>query len=213
MKKLLAQFSARRALAGLALATAAASAHAADVTVLDTGTPTGSSGTFVLNTAQALAGEFSINAGTTVSQLSAYLTTGAGQVGEVFSFEIFSNTGFINGRNPQPLYAVSATFDGDGWNSQAANWTAATTGDYWLAIFAGSGTNLDAPGEVSSSSGSVPAQGFAFESGGRFSSNGAPAIGLRIDGVSPVPEPSAALSMLLGLAALGAAALKRKPRA
>lgn len=181
--------------------------------VLNTGTPTGSS-ELILSTAESFAAEFSINAGETVTQLAAYLMPHSGSANS-FELEIFSNaTAFIgnSARSPTLVYAVttpSTTPLASGWNYVTADWTAPTTGEYWLAMFEpNTGTTLDVQTETSTNTGSLPAAEFASTNtpGTRYAVMNT-GIGLE---VTAVPLPAAAWLMLSGLGGLGVLSRKRK---
>jgi hypothetical protein len=93
------------------------------------------------------------------------------------------------------------------------DWTATTSGDYWVALEVSSTTQtkgLDLPLESSNTTGTAPALAFATLSGGKFTESGALPIGVEVTAASPVPVPPAAwlfASGLLGLAVFG----RRKP--
>jgi len=195
--------------------------------VLDTGTPTSTSGPTTLSASQWLAGEFSVTAGEDITSLSAYLTQGAGQVGDTFSFDIYSNSGFIGNRSyaSSEVYSASGTFTANGWNTTAVNWVPTSTGNYWLALqLTASNTNingssgraeqgLDAPVETSATTGTVPALQFAYLGSGtlgQYTTQGALPIGLEIN-AAPVPLPAAV--WLLGSAAAGLGAMRRRKAA
>lgn len=188
--------------------------------VLDTGTPTSNTGSpvSVLSTAQFLAAEFNATAGEDITSLSAYLTQGAGQVGDTFTFDVYSNTGFTSrpSSRPAPVFTATGTFTANGWNTTAVNWNPTTTGAYWLALQVGSTANtkgLDAPGAgITTSSGTAPALGFAFAAGasGAYALSSTAPVGLEIT-AAPVPLPAAV--WLLGSGVLGLGSLARRRRA
>lgn len=186
--------------------------------LLDTGTPTGTGGPAVLSTASWSAAEFAAQAGEDVTSLAAYVTqsTGPGQPGDKFTFDIYSNSAFIGVRSGSlaPLATVTATYEADGWTTASLNWTPTTSGDYWVALqvssnVPGIGTEgLDLPQETSNSTGTVPALGFATLSGGKFTESGALPIGVEVSTTPPVPLPPAV--WLLGSGLLGLALLSRR---
>jgi hypothetical protein len=186
--------------------------------VLDTGVPTGGS-TYVLSAAQWVAGEFSVTAGTDITDLSAYLTQGAGSVGDTFTFDIYSTATSFTGRatGRTSVFTATGTFTQNGWNTTAVDWTPTTTGDYWLALQVGptnSTKGLDLPGETSASTGTAPALGFAYLGSGtssEYTTVGAPSVGLEVTAGSPVPLPPAL--WLLGSGILGLGSMARRRRA
>ncbi len=175
--------------------------------ILDTGIPAGDA-SYVLSTSQFLAAEFSATSGQTVTDLAAFLTLGTGQVGDTFTFDIYSNSDFLSpvGQRSAPVFSAVGTYTADGWNSTAVDWTPGATDMYWLALQVGSTDNtkgLLAPGQTSGATGSVPAAAFAYaRSGGPYTLTGAPAIGLQVE-VSPVPVPGALGLFASAIAALG----------
>src|SRR5208282_3645729 len=88
--------------------------------ILDTGAPTSNTGAPVdtLSTTQFLAAEFTASVGEDIDSLSAYLTQGAGQPGDTFTYDIYSNAGFTNSPStrPAPVYSITGTFSTNGWN-------------------------------------------------------------------------------------------------
>jgi hypothetical protein len=188
-------------LAAVALVPAVASANF----VLDTGTPDGSTGTFVLSTSSWLAAEFTVTSTENITSLAAYLTQGVGQLGDTFTFDIDASSNFLAPTRSSArtvLDSATGTFTANGWNTTGTNFTL-PAGTYWLALQVASTTDtkgLDAPGEHSATNGSAPATAFAYAgTNGEFTLSGAPAIGLQIS-ANPVPLPASV--WLLGSALL-----------
>jgi hypothetical protein len=199
------------ALAAFLLAPAIASAEF----VLDTGTPTGTGAPVILSDAQSFAAEFQVTAAEEViTSLAAYLTQGAGQPNDTFTFDIYSNTGFTSrpSNRPAPVYSTTGTFTANGWNTAAVNnWTLGS-GFYWLALQVSSPTQtkgLDLPLESSTSTGTQAALAFASAgTSGQYAVSGADPIGVQIQG-SAVPLPAAFWLFGSGMLGLGAMARRR----
>ena len=172
--------------------------------LLDTGTPNGAGAPLIVSSSQSLAGEFSAQAGETVTQFAAYLTRATGN-GNSLIFDIYSGT-FLGARSTQLHLATSttATLDSTGWTTANVDWVVPTTGNYWFAVAAnGTGTTYDAPIEAATGSGTVPALGFAFAgSSGQYSTLTTPGFGLEVSGI--VPEP-ATFGLLSGVGLLAIA--------
>src|SRR5271170_968251 len=163
--------------------------------VLDTGTPTSDIGSPVspLSTAQFLADEFAVTGPELITSVSAYLTLGAGaagNIGDTFTIDLYSNTSFTGRANQRVLLdTATGTFTGNGWNTTTiTNWAPITTaGDYWLALQVSSTTQtkgLDAPGAgISTSSGSAAAVGFAYTgTNGQYVLSSAAPVAMQITG-------------------------------
>jgi hypothetical protein len=188
--------------------------------LLDTGIPNGSGGPAELGTASWSAAEFAAPAGTDVLSLSAYLSANdTGVSGDTFTFAIYSASSFIGVRSSQlaPLATAVATYEGGtGWTTAGVNWIAPAVAqggsdDYWLALEVTS-TNrtngLDLPQETSSTTGTMPALGFATLSSGKFTETGALRIGVEVSTTPTVPLPPAV--WLFGSGVLGLALLSRR---
>jgi len=181
----------------------------ASTVILDTGTPQGTAFP-ILNSIDWYAAEFAATAGEKITQLSAYLKPNTGGQGTAFTFAVYSNTGFINGRNLTAQYSVGATFEGSGWNSAAANWTVPTTGDYWVVLEMSSSA-LDLVTETSDTTGTVPALAFADATASShiFAKQTVAPFGIE---VTAVPEPSTWAMLILGFAGIGVLAYRRRSR-
>jgi hypothetical protein len=175
-------------LVGALMAASLAPGPASTASILDTGVPMGSGAPEILSTAQWLAGEFAVSSGeiNQAYSLFAYLTQGAGQINDTFTFDVYSSSGFTNrpSNRPAPIFTATGTFTGNGWNSSGTQWIPTATGDYWLALQVTSSaqTNgLDAPVEALQKTGTVPALAFAYApSSGQYTTSGAAPIGLEI---------------------------------
>jgi len=184
--------------------------------ILDTGTPTGSGGPEVLSATQWLAGEFAVTTAETdqAYALSAYLTEGAGQPGDTFTFDVYAAGAGFTARAAQreaPVFTATGTFTANGWNFSSMDWTPTAAGSYWLALQVASTTNtkgLDAPVETSATTGTVQALGFAYApTNGQYTTSGASPIGLE---VTAVPLPAGLWLLGSGLLALGTAGRRRR---
>lgn len=190
----------------------ASSIASASTFILDTGTPPTTTPVNVLNASDWYAAEFSATAGETITQLSAYLTEGAGQVGNTFTWDIYSASGTFLGRNREVAsFTTTGTFLHNGWNSVAVDWKPTTTGLYWVALQvsgAAQTRGLDLPTEASDSSGTVPAVAFAFAgTSHQFVLETTSPVGIE---VSAAPLPAAVWFLGSGLLGLGAMARRRR---
>jgi hypothetical protein len=191
--------------------------------LLDTGIPNINGPAAELSTVSWSAAEFAAQAGEDVTSLSAYVTAGdgKGKSGDSFTFDIYSAGSFINVRTGQlgaPLATATATYENDGWTTAAVNWItpglAGTSADYWVALEVSSTSmtnGLDLPEELSNSTGTAPALGFATLSSGKFTTNGALPIGIEVTATSPVPLPPAVWLFASGLLGLGLRPRHRTP--
>lgn len=178
--------------------------------ILDTGTPAGS-GALILSSSQWVAGELSLTQGQSITDVAAYLTQGAGQPGDTFTWELYAaGTGFTarSSSREQPTFTASGSFSQNGWNdTTVANWVVPTTGNYWLALQVNTGNHtagLDLPTEVVGQTGTAAALGWAIApSSHQYAIAGATqaGVGLRAN-VAETPIPAAAWLLLSGFAAL-----------
>lgn len=201
------------ALAAAALLPGVASASL----VLDTGTPPTTTPDVVLNTSQFFAAEFSLTAGETIDSLSAYLTQGAGQPGNTFTWDIYSaSSTFLGANRAAPVFTTTGTFTANGFNTTSTNFTATATGDYWVALQVSSKTQtpgLDLPTESSTTSGTAPAIAFADAiNNNRFALETADPVGIQVDATSAVPLPAGVWLLGSGLLALGSGVRRRNAK-
>jgi hypothetical protein len=209
--------NARNSLTAAVALTALAPGFASAALILDPGTPplTGTSAP-ALNSSDWYAEEFTVSAGETITQVSAFLTQGVGQPGDTFTFDLYSASGaFIGATSATREGAtdtVNGTFNTNGWSSAAVNWTP-TAGNYWLAVQV-SGTaqtrGLDMPTQSSASAAAAtaPPLGFAFAgTNHEYGTAGAPDVGLQVTATT-VPLPAAV--WLLGSGLAGLAGLRRR---
>lgn len=198
--------------AAIALAAIQSQTASAQSFVLDTGTPPASGTPSVtLASADWYAAEFTVGAGQTLSELSAYMTQGAGQVGNTFTWDLYSAGGVFLGANRElPTDSATGTFNGNGWNSTSVNWAVAP-GSYWIALQVNSASQtpgLDLVTQTSTTTGTAPAQAFAFAgTTGRYAVETNNPFGIQ---VSAVPLPAAAWLFGSALAGLGFAARRRR---
>jgi hypothetical protein len=189
--------------------------------ILDTGTPptTGTAGPALLNSSSWVAAEFSATAGEDITSVSAFLADGIDQAGSgaTFTFDIYSNSNFINGRSTSRTLAtpaITGTFTVDGWNTATLNWIPTVSGNYWLALQVSSSTQtdgVDLPLESSNSTGTAPALAFARLGSGtsnEYVLSGALPVGLEVTATPPVPLPPAVY--LFGSGLLGLGLLRRR---
>jgi len=182
--------------------------------VLDTGTPGAGSSSNSVNTSQWFAAEFYLSAGETVNSLSAYLT---GTTGETYTLDIYSANGFTSNRTysgSQDYTTTGTLTTNNAWNTTSTDWTAATSGYYWVALEETSsprGFSLDLLSTTNN--GTAPAAAFAYlgsSTNSEFVSNGAPDVAFQVN-ATPVPLPMPAL--LLGGGLLGFIGVAQRRRA
>jgi hypothetical protein len=181
--------------------------------ILDTGTPTGTGPVPRLDATDWYAAEFSVAAGQTITQLSAYLTQGLGAVGNTFTWDLYSATGAFIGASKStresPSFTATGTFSGNGWNSTSVNWTPSTPGLYWIALQVSGKSQtpgLNLPPESSTGTGTAPAHAFAYAgTNAQYVLQTNNPIGLQ---VNAVPLPAAV--WLFGSGLLGLASMRRR---
>jgi hypothetical protein len=181
--------------------------------VLDTGTPTSMTMGSTLDGTDFYAAEFNLSAGATVNSIQAYIiNAGLDQPGNTFTVAIYGSD-LLTNRYSSQLFAGQATYSSDGWNGlSGVNFTAATAGNYWVALEIGasdSAVGLSLP-QTAAGGGTAPALAFAFNSGGVYSSAGALPFGIQVDATAPVPLPAAAWLLLSGMAGLAARVRRRR---
>lgn len=188
--------------------------------LLDTGIPGGTSAPLTLSSTSWVAAEFAATGAETITSISAYLTPALSTtaVNDTFTFNIYSDTGFIGGRSPAPLQSFTGTYTAAGWTTTSVDWTLPASGNYWLALQVGGTTQptkgLDLPIEASTQTGTEPAEAFAVlnsNTSKRFTTTGALPFGVEVS-VSPVPLPAGIWLLGSGLMGLGAM-MKRRGRA
>jgi hypothetical protein len=180
--------------------------------VLDTGTPPSGGASVLLNTVNWYAAEFSVTAGTDITSLAAYLTQGSGQVGDTYTWDIYSTSGTFFGANREPYtYTATGKFTVNGWNTTSVNWVPTTSGNYWVALQVSSTSQtrgLDLTTESSVTSGTAPAIAFAYAgTNNRYAADTSTGVGIEVS-TTPVPLPASAWLFAGGL--LGFGALRRR---
>ena len=200
-------------LTAAALLAATSFAHAASV--VDTGAPNGSAvGAVAFDSVDWTAAQVSFTQAADIGAIQGHVLGGA--AGETFDISLFANDA-VHGPGSL-LYTTTATFGSDGWNgaSGLSGWTVAA-GSYWIEFeiqgddtlgsssVTGALLDLGAPNPVAVTA-STSNSGFSY-------GVDALSIGLRVDTVSSVPEPTIALEMLAGaMLLLTSAGLVRRRR-
>ncbi len=197
-------------LGAAALAALIAPTLASAAFVLDTGTPTSMTMGSTLDGNDFYAAEFNLSSGSTINSIQAYLAAGADQPGATFTMAIYGSD-LLTNRSSQQLFSGQGTYTADGWTGlSGVNFTAATAGNYWVALEVGatdSAVGLTLP---QAAGGTAPALAFAFNSGGGYATAGALPFGIQVDAATPVPLPAAAWLLGTGLFGLGSMARRRR---
>ena len=176
--------------------------------LLDTGTPNGSTFGGTVDTADFLALQFNASSAWQIDGIAAFLT--GGNAGDHFAVSLYQDAA---SHLPGDLLAsAKVDFSADGWNGVAGlGWQLPSAGLYWLAV---EGTTLEAvpglpmpDGAFVAPSGGLSMPGpTAFAAGGAYQA--APLqFGLQVTGV--VPEPTSALMLALGLIGVAVAARRK----
>jgi hypothetical protein len=205
--------------AGLVLAALAPQLVSAQTFVLDTGATPGGSTTAALSTSNWYAAEFALGSGETITDLSVYLSQGAGELNDTFTWDLYSTSGNFIGATTATRESIvtgdttTGTYLVNGWNTVSVNWSGLTAGDYWIALQVTSTSQtrgLGLPTESSTSAGTVNAINFASTdsaSSPKYEYETAAPIGLE---VSVVPVPAAGWLLGSGLLSLGAMLRRRR---
>jgi len=198
----------------LALAAALSLCPAQAATVLDTGTPNGNAiGSYAFDATDSYAAAFSLLGPASITGVAVHVLRGTS--GETFTISVFDDAG-LGGTPGSALFSTVAVFTGDGWNgaNSLGGWDLAA-GRYWLAASVGIDDTLGTDSlTLLDREAPAPAAATAFSSGGPWAQTAAPlSIGVRLDAVSAVPEPSTVALLLSGFASLaGVAHLRRTGR-
>jgi hypothetical protein len=185
----------------LALVVAASASQAAFV--VDTGTPNNQvTGSYVLDAADAYAGQVVLGQAVQLSAISAHVL--GTSPGERFTLALYSNS--AQNLPGLLLYSGTATVAGDGWNglNGLSNFSLAA-GSYWVGIEVGPNDTLGGSsitGALLDRGAPLPLLRTAFDAGGGYVATAQPlSFGLRIDAAA-VPEPAAWALFGAGLLAL-----------
>jgi len=205
-------------LSALALSAAMWSAAPVDAaTLIDTQIPTGGLlNSLSVDSSNWIAESFAISGNAlTVDSVKAWvLSTSSGDTGLNFTLAVYANQGGLpaldfNQDNQGRLFSKTVTYSGDGWAGASGLHWALTPGTYWFAIEA----DVDGPTSLQIPGGGTAANALAVStySGARsYSTTGLTPAGNTFGlVVTSVPEPGAALLMVIGLGGLVAVRHRR----
>ena len=189
----------------------AASAQAASV--VDTGTPNGNEiGAYAFDGTDSFAGQISFAGAAQIASIATHVL--GGTAGETFTVLLYGDSAAH--LPDSALYLATATFTADGWNgvSNLPAWNV-TAGNYWVGLEIGGTDTLglsSVTGALLDRGAASPLLHTAFNDGSGYQATGSPlSIGLRVDTVAAVPEPSSMWLMLAGgLALAGSVAARRR---
>lgn len=178
----------------------AASAPAQAARVVDTGSPNGDIiGAYAFDSVDSFAGQITLAGASQIASIATHVL--GGTAGESFTVLLYDDSAAHLPGNA--LYSATATFGADGWNGVAglAGWNV-SAGTYWVGLDVGAADTLgggSATGALLDRGAPSPLVRTAFNAGSGYqATTSALSIGLRVDTVTAVPEPSAMWMLLLG---------------
>lgn len=197
------------ALVAASLCVAAVAARAAPT--VDTGTPNGDPlFAYAFDSNEYYAGQVTFSDATRIQSIAAHIL--AGTAGETFSILLYGES--VPHLPGNVLYSATSTFVADGWNglSGLTGWNVAA-GTYWVGLEIGFADTLGtgSGGALLDRGVARPLLQTAFNPGSGYQSVTVPLdFGLQVAAVSAVPEPSAIILMLTGLALVAPIARRRR---